>query len=147
MTRIRLIVAALFAALALSACDMGPIFDPEKAEAERLAALPAKVPVDRIETLELGRLYDGYVLTAFGLAPGAGYYQPELRIRYDGRPAADGFYEYDFIVRPPADAAALAGAPEAARRMRADVTMPVAMLRGARGVRVWSSRDSIEGRF
>lgn len=145
MKRPWLIAAALIAPMLLASCDMGPIFDEEKAAAA--AALPPKVPVDRIETLELGRLFDGYALTAFGFAPGAGYFQPELRIRYEGRPAADGFYEYDFVVRPPGDAAALAGAPESARRMRADVEMPVAMLRGARGVRVWSARDSIEGRF
>ena len=145
MVRFRFIVAAFAAALSLSACDMGPMFGDEPTNPESL--LPPRVAVDRIETLELGRLYGGYVLTAFAVAPGAGYYQPELSIRYEGRPAADGFYEYDFLVRPPENAAALAGAPETARRVRADVAMPIDMLRGARGVRVWSARDSIEGRF
>lgn len=134
----------------LAGCSVlpeGPIFDEEKARAEALAKIPPKIPVDRIETLELGRLYDGYMLTAYAIAPGAGYYQPELKIRYGGRPAADGFYEFDFLVRPPDDPAAFADAPLTARQMRGDYSLPVEMLRGARGVRVWSARDSVEGRF
>lgn len=132
-------------ALLLAGCELSePFFDDEP---DPEAALPPKISVARIETLELGRLADGYVLTAYGVAPGGGHYQPELRLRYDGATAADGFYEYDFLVRPPTDPAAYAAAPEIARRMRADATLTVAQLRGARGVRVWSASDSVEGRF
>ena len=138
---------------ALAACSYLPdvdIFgDEEQAAAARdpEIALPAKVAVNRIENLELGRLYDGFMLTAFGIAPGTGYYQPELRPRFGGRPGPDGLFEYDFVVRPPADANAGADAPITARIVRADLELTPAMLRGARGVRVWSARDSVEGRF
>ena len=127
------------AAFALAACQFAePAFeDPPDPE----TLLPAKVAVQRIETLELGRLADGYVLTAFGVAPGGGYYQPELRVRYEGATAADGFYEFDFLVRPPDAPEAYAAAPEAARRVRADIALTIAELRAARGVRVWSATD------
>lgn len=140
--------AAVATAMALGACSLipdGPLFDETKVDPETL--LPPKVAVSSIETLELGRLYEGYMLTAFATAPGAGYYQPELKIRYGGRQAVDGFYEYDFLVRPPETPSELSGAPAAARQIRADLELPVEMLRGAAGVRVWSDRDSVEGRF
>ncbi len=133
------------AALALAGCEFADPIVAERPDPETL--LPPKVAVTRIETLELGRLAEGYVLTAFGDAPGGGYYQPELKLRYGGATAADGFYEFDFLVRPPEDPAKYAGAPESARRMRADTALTVQQLRGARGVRVWSASDSVEGRF
>ena len=118
---------------------------PEVADPE--ANLPPKVAVRRIENLELGRLYNGFMLTAFGIAPGTGYYQPELRPRYGGQLGPDGLFEYDFVVRPPADTTAGQDAPITARVVRADMELTPAMLRGSRGVRVWSARDSVEGRF
>ncbi|MEX2520174.1 MAG: hypothetical protein WD969_12685 [Paracoccaceae bacterium] len=138
----KLTCAAIGAAMTLGACST----DPDEVSAG-LATLPPKVSVVAIETLELGRLYEGYMLTAFATAPGAGYYQPELRIRYGGRQAVDGFYEYDFLVLPPENPSEFANAPVAARQVRADIELPVDMLRGAAGVRVWSDRDSVEGRF
>lgn len=109
--------------------------------------LPPKVAVRRIENLELGRLYDGYMLTAFAVAPGLGYYQPELRPRYGGALGPDGFFEFDFVVRPPEEDAVGAEAPVTARVVRADREITPDMLRQSRGVRVWSARDSVEGRF
>lgn len=135
-------------ALGLAACsdglDDGEDLIPLTAEEE---VLPDKVAVQRIETLELGRLYDGYMLAAFGIAPGAGYYQPELAPRFGGRVGPDGFYEFDFVVRPPEDVSAGAAAPESARAVRADFELTTEMLRVSRGVRVWSARESVEGRF
>ena len=139
-------------ALAVSGCSLipdGPLFsddtlagvnDPE-------ANLPAKVSVVRIENLELGRLYSGFMLTAIAIAPGTGYYQPELRARYGGEIGPDGFYEFDFVVRPPEDGQSRADAPVTARVVRGDTELTPEMLRSARGVRVWSARDSVEGRF
>lgn len=139
---------------ALAACSYLPdvgLFDDDEpaaaAAADPDANLPPKVVVNRIENLELGRLYDGFMLTAFGIAPGVGYYQPELRPRFGGRPGPDGMYEYDLVVRPPADPNAGADAPITARIVRAETELTPAMLRGSRGVRVWSERDSVEGRF
>lgn len=127
----------------ISGCSDAPLFDEEAARAEAEARIIPKVPVETVRTLELGRLQHGYLLSAFGTAPDADDYQPELRIRYDGRPGADGFYEFDFMVRP----ASRDEAPQAPRQIRADYELSEQMLRIAVGVRVWSARDSVEGRF
>lgn len=143
------IMGAIVAATALGACSLlpdGPLFDEEKAAAAAAAKLPPKVPVQRIRNLELGRLFNGYMLTAFAEAPGIGYYQPELKIRYNGEQASDGFFEFDFLVRPPGTDVAETGS-EAARAVRADFELTPEMLRRAAGVRIWSESDSVEGRF
>ncbi|QIE54589.1 hypothetical protein G5B40_03530 [Pikeienuella piscinae] len=147
MKRIGAALASILTAVALSGCS-GSIFGDDAEEAAAQAAqLPHKIPVERIETMELGRLYDGYMLTAYAIAPGVGYYQPELRPRYEGGLSADGFYEFDFLVRPPEDLTIDPGAPLSARMVRGDFELPVDKLRGAAGVRVWSAQDSVEGRF
>lgn len=144
MRKFRLAAVAIFAALAATGCST---FDDSESDAPVQPQAAPKVPVDTIENLELGRLYNGYMLTAFGYAPGGGYYEPELRIRYDGRPTVDGFYEFDFLIRAPDDPSLFANSPMQARRVRGDFGLPVDMLRGAVGVRIWSARDSVEGRF
>lgn len=106
-----------------------------------------KVSVQRIENLELGRLFDGFMLSAVAIAPGTGYYEPELRVRYGGQLGPDGFFEYDFVARAPDDPSTGANAPITARYIRADTELSTDMLRAARGVRIWSERDSVEGRF
>lgn len=138
------------AALGLGACSLlpeGPLFDPEKAAAEAAARIPPKVLVQSVTSLELGRLYSGYMLTAFAVAPGTGYHQPELRVRNDGTLSTDGFYEFDFVVMPPSDPALGQDLPPDARRVRGDFRLTAEILRSARGVRIWSDRESIEGRF
>lgn len=144
-------LTALTCAATISGCsvlpDVGLTSDPAEEAAEAEASLPPKIAVNRIENLELGRLFDGFMLTAFGIAPGTGYYQPELRPRYGGRPGPDGLFEYDFVVRPPSNPSLGADAPITARLVRADIELTPEMLRGSRGVRVWSARDSVEGRF
>ena len=153
MAKLNLWMAAAAATLALSACSYLPdlgLSDDEETPAAAVdpeALLPAKVAVRRIENLELGRLFDGYMLTAHAIAPGTGFYAPELRPRYGGQLGPDGFFEYDFVIRPPNDPGAGADAPITARLVRADTELTPAMLRAARGVRVWSARDSVEGRF
>lgn len=143
--------AAAALAMLLSACSLipdGPLFSEETLSGvnDPDAGLPSKVAVVRIENLELGRLFNGYMLTAIAIAPGTGYYQPELRPRYGGEPGPDGFYEFDFVARPPATSGG-GDAPITARSIRGDVELSPQMLRTGRGVRVWSARDSVEGRF
>jgi hypothetical protein len=87
------------------------------------------------------------MLIATGVAPSTGYYLPELRIRYGGELGPDGFYEFDFVAAAPDDSTSGANAPVTARMLRGDFELSPEMLRTARGVRVWSSRDSVEGRF
>ena len=152
------IVAAIVLSLGVSACstldDLNPFSDSEPAQASNAssasgsaAADVAKIPVVRIDNLELGRLFRGYMLIAEGVAPGTGYYDPELRIRYGGELGPDGFYEFDFVAVPPTDPRQGSDAPITARILRGDYELSPRMLRSARGVRVWSSRDSVEGRF
>lgn len=147
MKRYGMALVAILTAATLSGCG-GSIFgnDVEETAAPE-AQLPPKESVLRIDALELGRLFDGYMLTAYATAPGVGYYQPELRPRYGGGLSADGFYEFDFMVRPPENPAIDPGAPASARVVRGDFELPVDKLRGAAGVRVWSATDSVEGRF
>lgn len=145
-------IGAFVCAAMVSGCsylpDVGLTDDEPAVVAEDPEAnLPPKIAVNRIENLELGRLFDGFMLTAFGVAPGTGFYDPELRPRYGGQPGPDGLFEYDLVVRPPANASAGSDAPITARIVRADIELTSAMLRSSRGVRVWSARDSVEGRF
>lgn len=147
MRRHTAILTIVVAAMGLSACST--IDDITGSEDTAVAAAPEveKTQVVRIETLELGRLFRGYMLIATGVAPGTGYYEPELRIRYGGELGPDGFYEFDFVAIAPDDVTQGANAPVTARIIRGDYELSPRMLRTARGVRVWSSRDSVEGRF
>lgn len=140
---------SMFVALGLGACStIDDLTGSDETAAAAAEALEIdKTPVVRVESLELGRLFRGYMLIATGVAPGTGYYQPELRIRYGGELGPDGFYEFDFVAAAPDDPTQGANAPVTARMLRGDFELSPAMLRTARGVRVWSSRDSVEGRF
>ncbi|MEM8755088.1 MAG: hypothetical protein AAGF90_19150 [Pseudomonadota bacterium] len=142
-----LAIAALTALAACSWLGEGDENDEPPAPAAEAPAGPPKVPVQRIRTLELGRLPNGFMLTAFGVAPGLGYYSPELRPRFGGRPGPDGFLEYDFLVREPDEPGQGENAPVAARAVRGDTPLVSDALRTAVGVRVWSERDSVEGLF
>lgn len=142
--------------LSLGACStidsLNPFSEPETTNVRQTgpdgsAIEVAKVPVVRIDNLELGRLFRGYMLIAEGIAPGTGYYDPELRIRYGGELGPDGFYEFDFVAVSPPNPRQGSDAPITARLLRGDFELTPRMLRSARGVRVWSSRDSVEGRF
>ena len=138
----------MFVALGLGACStIEDLTGTDEPAAAAEAAEVVKTPVVRIESLELGRLFRGYMLIATGVAPSTGYHQPELRIRYGGELGPDGFYEFDFVAAAPDDPTQGANAPISARMLRGDFELSPTMLRTARGVRVWSARDSVEGRF
>lgn len=138
------LTAAALAGFALAGCSSDEETPAAQAEAQQLTP---KVPVQRIESLELGKLYKGYMLTAYALAPSAGYYEPELRQRYGGQPSADGFYEFDFMVRPPDIPGEYGAEPAAARQIRGDFELSTDDLRGVAGVRVWAASGAVEGRF
>lgn len=150
-----MLTAAAFAGMmTIAGCNVIPFYDEDKAEENRIrdeieeAEGTPRAPIEHVESIELGRLYDGYMLTAFGIAPGIGYFEPALIPRYNGRPAADGFYEFDFMARPPKEEGVEgADAPLVARKIRADFKLTPEMLRQASGVRIWSKRDLVEGRF
>lgn len=141
---------AAAAVLALAGCeDVGALLDFESDRDAEVAAPvgPPKVSVVRIDELELGRLFSGFMLTAVGVAPALGYYAPELRPRFGGELGPDGFYEFDFVAAAPPEPVQSDVSGIAARRIRADFEITPEMLRAARGVRVWSARGNVEGRF
>lgn len=151
------ILAPLALILGLSGCetmdDLNPFSsdnsDPRYGASDQIVRPKAEVPkefVVEITNLELGRLFRGYMLTAEGLAPGIGYYEPELRPRNDGELAPDGFLEFNFVAAAPEEVTGT-DAPEDLRRLRGDVELTPDMLRSARGVRVWAANASVEGRF
>ncbi|MGF1551936.1 MAG: hypothetical protein ACFBWO_05450 [Paracoccaceae bacterium] len=104
-------------------------------------------PVASIARREIGRTRDGFVLTAFGEAPGAGYGAPVLAPRREGRPGADGFVEYDFLARPPDPGFALGRGSQTVRRLRADRLIDAEALRGTRGLRVFSAGNASQIAF
>ncbi|MGB0411975.1 MAG: hypothetical protein ACPGFA_10335 [Pikeienuella sp.] len=142
---------AIAACLGLGACqtidELAGLEEEVKESIAKVEEGPPAQSVSRIDTLELGRLHRGYMLTAIGLAPGLGYWDPKLVIRYNGELAPDGFYEFDLVARPPYEPIGNDQAPIPARRVRGDFEITPEMLRSARGVRVWSERDNVEGRF
>lgn len=130
------ILLALFATGGLSACGLfGGEEEPtpveQAAEAERRAE-----PVQALQRIEIGRTRSGYVITAFGTAPGTGYGGAALRARRDGSPGPDGFLDFDFVAVPPDPAFNLPQGTISARAIRADVQVTERQLRGVQGFRV-----------
>jgi hypothetical protein len=127
-------------ALALAACDIQTLWGGESRadKEERLAvseAATVQVPVQSVNSIEIGRTRDGFLITAYGRAPGLGYSLPALRPRRDGLPGLDGYIEYDFVATEPTRADLPAGT-SATRALRADLPVAAGALRGARGIRV-----------
>lgn len=103
---------------------------------------PEKVLMTSISALDLGRAYDGVVISVEGLAPGLGYHEPELRDHDRGALSTDGFLQLDFVaLAPTPEAAETLPQPggEKALRIRALRDVPVSTLRGVRGVRVFTA--------
>lgn len=139
----------LAAAAALSACSSFSGDDEAETSAQAQPAAPAEAPkalMRQVETLEFGRLFDGYMLTTIGYAPTVGYYAAELRPRNGGAPAPDGLLEFDFVASPP-PAAEVVNAPVTATTIRADRPLDIETLRRVAGVRIFSEAGAVEGRF
>lgn len=129
----RAALAALAVTGALAACGSTP---------QTPAAPPAPVedpkrPVTGRVTLDLGRTFEGYMLTATAIADAAGWSAGELRPRGI---AGDGFLEIDFLALPPSAEALIAEAAapraEAARRVIAFRPFLLADLQQVGGLRV-----------
>src|SRR5699024_2866798 len=105
MRRISLLLLAP-AVLMLTGC--GFIDNPwgrskrEAEEAERLEeARAVNVPIQNVQRAEIGRTRNGFLITAYGAAPGFGYTFPVLQPRRDGAPGIDGYVDYDFMATEP----------------------------------------------
>ncbi len=109
-----------------------------------LTAVQNKVPVQSVAKVEIGRTRDGFLISAFGTAPGLGYGAPELRVRRSGTPAADGFVEFDFIASKPSNADALPPGTTRARAIRADLAVRTRQLRGIAGIRVLALSGGVQ---
>lgn len=139
----------LCALMPLAACSLfGDSAEEELTEEEiQVAALENKVPVQSIARVEVGRTRDGYLISAFGTAPGLGYALPELRVRRSGQPAADGFLEYDFIAVQPDQGLKLPPGTTRTRAIRADLPIRTRDLRRIRGIRVFALSGGVQVAF
>ena len=136
-TTLRLTLAALMLA-ALPGCSSFGGDEPETVEPVPTA--PAVLPMEDVRSVEIGRTWDGLVLTAFGLAPGLGYADPRLEARRGGRLAPDGYLDFDFVATAPAGGSDLPrGRPEA-RLLRADRLIGLEAASRAKGVRIHAAR-------
>ncbi len=162
------IPTAIAAALVLAGCSAGfdvgnlnPFTSAEEeaaAEAEAAAAAaanrPGEPPTERIAAVEAvtaGRGYRGVLVQADGLAPRPGYFRAQLRLLNEGRPAADGRVELEFVARAPEtaanppDPAAQAPAPsDVARRVTAAQFVGDDLLAAATGIRVLATGNAAE---
>ena len=129
-------IAAL--AVGMTACSS----DEETVDATPSApAEPEKVMMQSVRTIDFGRTYENVVISVEGFAPGLGYQQPELRNHEGGARSADGFAQFDFVALPPDEELAKtlpAPGSNNALRVRADRELPLAVLQGMRGVRVFT---------
>jgi hypothetical protein len=142
--------------LMLGGCSTGSFLDDlptlwggeSRADEERRAivqeASATPVPVESVRSIEIGRTRDGFLITAYGTAPGLGYSLPRLRARRGGAPSADGYVEYDLVAsEPPAGFDLPPGTPRTLT-LRADLPVRAAELRGAAGIRVMALRGGAQ---
>jgi len=147
----------VFRGVFLCACLAGPVAcgdigtlwgEDSRAEKERKAdvqqAILNKVPIHSVRAVEMGRTRDGFLLTAFGTAPGLGYALPALQARRDGAPGVDGFLEFDFVATEPAPEFQMPQGTARTRALRADLALSERELRGARGIRVLTLTGGVE---
>ena len=152
-------LTALALLAALVACsdnetvgDIGTLWGEEssaerKAREELQARRENKVPVQAVRSVEIGRTSNGILLTAFGTAPGLGYSLPALRVRRGGKPAADGYLDFDFVASEPAPGFDLPPGNTRTRAIRADLPIDLRALTGIRGLRVWSLQGQVQVDF
>ena len=168
--RSRTVLGAMMAAtLAISACgssddepeaesggglfsDVGTLWGEESSREKavreaRLQQTQIKVPITAVKSVELGRTRDGFLVTAFGTAPGLGYSLPALRARRSGEPGVDGYIEFDFVATEPVPGFQLPPGTSQTRALRADLAVPIRELRGASGIRVLALSGGVQMDF
>lgn len=123
------VAAGLLGAFVLAACSRDPAPVPAAVEPNE----PVKLPVEKIQSVDLGRTFDGFMLTVTGNTVTAGWTAPELRPRGTG-PTAEGLLEFDFLAQPPTAAAPPAAA--GMTRVLAFRPFPLAELQAVRGLRI-----------
>jgi hypothetical protein len=128
--------AAIAAVLALGGCSWFSSDDEGGAAAPEQAASALYVPVEAVRHIEIGRTRNGYVITAFGEAPGLGHSAPELRVRRQGKVGPDGFIDYDFVAQAADPNLNLGEGTLQARMVRADLHVTARDLQGAAGIRI-----------
>lgn len=131
--------------LALAGC--GLFTSDEEREAEIRAEIEAverrREPVESVGRVEIGRTRNGFVVSAFGVAPTTGFSQPTLVARRGGRLAPDGFVEFDFLALAPDPGLDMPRGAPGARRLRGDRTVPPEALARAGGIRVFGLRNAV----
>lgn len=144
------------AILSLGGCSTGTALDDvstiwggeSRADEERREAVQeartTPVPVENVRAVEIGRTRDGFLITAYGTAPGLGYSLPRLRPRRGGAPGADGYIEYDFVASEPPAGFDLPPGTARTLTMRADLPVNAADLRSAAGIRVLALRGGAQ---
>ncbi len=140
--RLVLPLIAVVSLVPLGGCSSMAGYGDEKKPAPAAPAPEVQVPVQSVRSIEIGRTRDGFLITAYGVAQGLGYAQPELRPRRDGAPGIDGYIEYDFVASEPPAGFGLPEGTAQARALRAD--LPVERRRTARGG--WHPRAGRERR-
>ena len=147
------------AGLALAGCSTGTILDDvdtiwgapttaeEQAALTRAQEIEAKVPVQAVQSVELGRTRDGFLVTALGTAPGLGYSLPALRVRRNGAPGGDGYIEYDFVAATPPEGSNFPPGTTQSRSLRADLPVTLGQLQGAAGIRVLALNGGVQMDF
>lgn len=137
------LLAAGALTIGLGAC--GSLFGGEEPPAPAPEVVERRiVPVTAVVSLDIGRTRDGLLVTAAGLAPPGGFSQPRLVVRREGQPGPDGFLDYDFTVREPAQELREQPGPTVTRRVQAVAELRERQLRNVRGLRVHAARGSAE---
>lgn len=141
-------LAAFAAVLALGGCSLfGSGEDEQEGAAAEQAPQPSYDSVDEVAHIEIGRTRDGLVITAYGVVPSLGFAAPELRPRRDGQVGPDGYLDFDFVARVPAEPATAAAGPMRTRMLRADHLLPIRRIQGARGIRIHAAEGGMMMNF
>jgi hypothetical protein len=135
-------LAMILAATALAACSSEP--EPPQAPLAPIApAAPQRLTAERIERIEIGRMFDGYAISVIGVFPGRGWSVPALRLVDASGAGADGFVDLELTAQvPPAGAA-----PDGETRLIAHALVRDAQTASARGARVAARAGAAEAPF
>lgn len=136
-------LAMILAATALAACSSEPEPPPAPPLAPIAPAAPQRLTAERIERIEIGRMFDGYAISVTGVFPGRGWSVPALRLVDAAGAGADGFVDLELTAQvPPAGAA-----PDGETRLIAHALVRDAQTAAARGARVAARAGATEAPF